>query len=54
MLMLDAQSMAELWDAMAAHRADVADYVDLQANLAQLRKLKDDDVQGASGGEAQS
>lgn len=46
MLMLDAQAVAELWDAMAAHRASVASYEELQADLAQLRKLK--------GGEGQS
>jgi len=43
-LVLDAQAVAELWDAMAGHRASVASYAQLQADLAQLRKLRGDDA----------
>lgn len=50
-LVLDAQAVAELWAALDGHRASVARYGQLQADLTQLRKLEGG---GSQGGEAQS
>jgi hypothetical protein len=43
-LVLDAPAVAEMWAAMDGHRASVASYAQLQADLAQLRKLRGDDA----------
>lgn len=39
-LVLDAPAVAELWEAMAAHRAAVEKYGQLQADLAKLARLR--------------
>lgn len=39
-LVLDAQAVAELREAMAAHRDSVADYLQRQADMEQLRKMR--------------